>query len=168
MPSQQVTQLLDKHEKIVLIGTYNINYFSFNPLIVNTNNINSTSSYGYADLKLNNRRLLNSYSNLYNIASTGTSISLPNTSSTPIMLAEEYILNTYNQEKTSSLGQLSWSSNYITSTPSYISTGVHEFMVSGSSGIYSTITKIIIDFTSPDRAVYFVEKKLESTSTTKC
>ena len=93
-------------------------FFIFIHNFLTTIDPNATSLFGYVDLKLNKHKLMNTYSKIYNIASIGTSISGPEQIE-PILLTEQYILNTYAENKINSYGQLSWSVNYITGSSIY-------------------------------------------------
>jgi len=143
----------------VLIGTYNREQFStYNYLLGAVQDDNGSSSFGYVDLVLNNKKLRNTYSNIYYVGSTGDSIQIPGTIAEPVFLGEQYTLNTLDDNN--SIGQISWSSNYITSQISSFSPPtVQAFMVNGKLGIYKKVVKVIIDFNDNFRAVYFIKNK---------
>lgn len=57
-------------------------------------------------------------------------------------------------------GEISWSASYPDpSSQAGISTGMQRFIVLGKSGIYEKVCYVDIDFTNPQRVIYFVGKK---------
>ncbi len=134
-------KLLDSGEKIIYYGTYDVtkrniqNNFSTLEFNIDINedgqNIRTVQSY-----------YLNEKSN-------------PNVN----LLYETYILSSFGVCG-KQIGSITFNGFYPDSGTSGLSqTFIYKFTVLGVSGIYSKVSSVIIDFSSPVRKMYFVTKK---------
>ncbi len=79
----------------------------------------------------------------------------------PTYIDETFSLVTYSNEPNSvKIGTVIWSGTYKENIVDGITApSIQEFDVIGSSGIYSDVTKVIIDYNNLVRIVYFIGKK---------
>jgi hypothetical protein len=131
-------------EKIILTGSYAIQEFSAFNLDAEGNAI-----YGYVDMPLVERP--KTKTNIYNTST----LDKPNVGTT-LYLAEQYMATSWLFNKT--VGQIFWASNY-RETSLVTSKNVIEFIVCGKSGIYSAVTRVVIDFNNTTRKVFFIGPK---------
>jgi hypothetical protein len=131
-------------EKFLLVGTYDVAGFSTYNLDVAGN-----SAYGFVRLALNGLPRMNT--TVYNVASVGK----PLTPSS-MFLAEQYTAHTF--RRGNSLGQISWMSIYPEVAINTSSVDLQDFMVTGKSGVYKDVSRVVIDFSSANgiRTVYFI------------
>ena len=74
------------------------------------------------------------------------------------MLQESYYLTSYDEEK-NNVGEIGFNGFYLNDTNSLITqAGFFTFNVNSSGGIYSDVSKIILDTNESTRKVYFVGK----------
>ena len=133
---------LARTEKFLYIATYNVNTFS-------TYEYNENSAYGFVNLNFV-RGIANPNSlttSIYNVYSLGTSLS-----NTTEFVSKQYNVNTLGK------GQISWTANYPSGSGNTAG-GVQDFMVTGKSGIYNNVTRVVIDFNNDNRIVYFICNK---------
>lgn len=126
------------------VGTYDVK--EYRPYKLDGN-----SAYGFVHLTLKSRPNTNTM--IYNVAAIGNSL-IPSS----LFLAEQYTANTFRRKK--SLGQISWAANYPTRENSVITEArSQDFIVTGKSGIYAGVTRVVIDF-QPDgtRLVHFDQR----------
>jgi hypothetical protein len=136
-------------EKVFFKGTYDVNQFS-------TYNLDAggASTFGFVDVKLKNvPRADRLTTSVYNVASVGQA----DVENAKVYLAEQYTVNTLNLAGQTK-GQIMWAANYRNDDTITTTGGVQEFMVLGKSGLYSPITRVVIDFRRADgiRKIFFI------------
>ncbi len=97
----------------------------------------------------------------FSLISAGIVITNNGLIGSPTYIDETFSLVTYSDNPNSvKLGNLIWSGTYRENiTDGITAPSVQEFNVIGSSGIYSEVTKVIIDYNNLIRVLYFVGKK---------
>ncbi len=153
--STQIENLLKKNDKILSVVNYDVANFTPDVVMATDPSGNTMAAYGYVPATFIGEHCIGpTFNYIYNMYQIGN---IPNLDS----ITERYILTTYDQNQTKMLGEVEWIANYITAT----STGgvtdvtVQEFMVTANQGLYSQVTKVIIDFTDPVRKVYLIGNK---------
>lgn len=130
--------------QVLFQGTYDVAEFSTYQLDGSGN-----SAYGFVQMELNGLPRMNT--TIYNMASVGK----PLTTSS-MFLAEQYTAHTVRRGR--SRGQISWTATYPEVAINTSTADLQEFMVTGKSGMYALVSKVVIDFSSTDgiRTVYFI------------
>jgi len=134
--------------QVLFQGTYDVADFS-------TYNLDGSgnSAYGFVQMELNGLPRMNT--TIYNMASVGK----PLTPSS-MFLAEQYTAHTVRRGRRgrSTRGQISWTATYPEVAINTSTADLQEFMVTGKSGMYALVSKVVIDFSSTDgiRTVYFI------------
>ena len=136
-------------ETVLFSATYNLNELS--AVSLGTDN----SVYGFVNMPLIGRRRL--VTSMYNMSSYGTT----NIPPTPPALEQFYLAEQYMATTATSnglpRGQISWAATYPHSASVNTDASVIEFMVTGKSGIYSAVNRVVIDFTDSNiRRVFFI------------
>lgn len=135
-------------ETVLFSATYNLNDLS--AISLGTDN----SVYGFVNMPLIGRRRL--VTSMYNMSSYGASSLPPTTTVEQFYLAEQYMATTATSNGLPR-GQISWAATYPHSASVNTDASVIEFMVTGKSGIYSAVNRVVIDFTDSNiRRVYFI------------
>ncbi len=142
-----VNNFIGPNEEVKYIGTYNINVKTDNP----TNDDYTGSSGIPTDVA--GVCGFSFIQNTYNYNSTGLV-------GAPRYLFEVYSLSSVSETNQSYLGDCTWQSSYPDSGTTGI-TKVNTFLfgVSSGTGIYSGLTKVVIDFTNVNRIVYLIGPK---------
>lgn len=134
-------------EKVLFTANYAVNEFGG----ATTPNSNGE----FVPVKVNLPELDNSYSIIGNVFFNGFT-KLPGA---PEFISEVYNLATYTSNLTEREGLLVWTGTYpnITIGPGITSPSIQSFDVETKSGIYSKVTRVLIDFRKPIlRTVYFI------------
>jgi hypothetical protein len=144
----KVCNYLTECEKILFEGSYNLGDITYNSSTLTTipyeisinkcgSNIGVTESIYVKDKTKNNLQLLYE---TYTLSS----------------YKKEYVQNTYDNK----IGEITWNGFYPNSGSNTDTTSPFQtFVVLGGSGIYSKVTKIVIDYRNSVRKVYFIGKK---------
>jgi hypothetical protein len=95
-------------------------------------------------------------SNNYTITGTGLLGSDPYADETYSMVSYPY-----GNKEVNKLGSLIWTGTYreILTETGETAPSIQEFVVSGSSGVYSNVTRVIMDFNNIVRILYFIGPK---------
>jgi hypothetical protein len=134
---------LDKSEKVLFIGKYNID-----------DQINNGVTYSLLPTISINPNGYNPYvGNYYNITDGQKP---PN-----ILLLEYNNIASYSSDLNTKLGQISMEGLGLNNTMTVVaSVGYREFNITSSNGIYKDVTKVIFDNTTPPhKTIYFIGKK---------
>jgi len=151
-PSIRVRKMLKDDEKILLSLSFNPSNYTPDVVMATTDEV-TQAAYRYVNPIVFHDFHCTTYDFLYNMYQIGN---IPNINS----ITERYILSSYNNSKDKFLGQIEWIGNYITSiNTNGVVTNVQyqEFAVTGASGVYKNVHKVIIDFSLENSYnVYFV------------
>jgi hypothetical protein len=142
-----INDFIGSNEEIKYIATYNVTKRTDNPT-----NDEYTGSSGFST-DIAGVCGFSFIQNTYNYNSTGLV-------GAPRYVYEVYSLSSVSETNQEYLGNCTWQSSYpdvgvigITQTPIFL------FGVSSGTGIYSSLTKVVIDFTNVNRIVYLIGPK---------
>jgi hypothetical protein len=144
----KVNKYLTECEKILFEGSYNLNDITYNSATL------TTIPYEIS---------INKYGS--NIGVTESIYVKDKTENNLQLLYETYTLSSYKKECNQSLydnkiGEITWNGFYPNSgTNTDTTSSFQTFVVLGVNGIYTKVTKIVIDFRNSIRKVYFIGKK---------
>ena len=144
----KIYEYLTEYEKILFEGSYNLGDITYNSATL------VTIPYEISINKCGS-----------NIGVTESNYVKDKTENNLQLLYETYTLSSYKKECNQSvynnkIGGITWNGFYPNSgTNTDTTSSFQTFVVLGGSGIYSKVTKIVIDFRNSVRKVYFIGKK---------
>lgn len=153
-PNFYIKKHIKDNEKIFLTLSFNPSNYTTD-VVMATVGGTTQSAYRYVIPILFHDFPCTTYDFLYNMYQKGNITGINSTT-------DRYILSSYNNYKDKMLGQIEWIGNYLTSytNSNGISNNViiQEFIVTGATGIYKNVSKVIMDFTLATYDVYFIVK----------
>jgi hypothetical protein len=148
-----IRSFLKPDEKIMTVGRYNVNNFSE---YVHQFAIEQVESYGsefFWDTMTMRK------SSTYSVFNLSATVGKSSKTTDDYLECSHYTLTTYDSTKTTVLGTIRYSSNFTISLTDF-SEIFSEFMVTGKSGIYNNVVRVIRAPKVNDvRRVFFVVKK---------